>query len=388
MTTFDNLAVFTDPSTLPQPISPPLLSATLKTYPQDFIVDEVLDIDFSGAGEHLWLQVQKVNMNTAFAAQLLADWSQIPLKDVGYSGIKDKKAQTTQWFSLRLPKKELPTEPFADFILKQTLNDGETMTILAQQWHHKKLNRGTHQSNRFAIVLRDVVIENSAPDLTAKTLVLTQLQNIAKSGVPNYFGAQRFGIDGNNITSALRLFAKPLPQSKTSNKKSGKKRRAPNTAQSLALSAARSAIFNQILAARVIDDSWNQGKTGEIFNLAGSGSIFISDTIDEDIKSRLERFDIHPTAALWGKPSAKTSAAIADFETAIVKSDDLLTQLAEGLIRFEVQSQRRALRLLIEDFDSDWLDDQTLKLTFTLTKGSFATSVLASFVQQLHQPSS
>lgn len=375
-----------DPSKLPQPSKPPILAAKFKTTAQDFIVEELLEIEFGGTGEHLWLQIQKENMNTAFVAQMLADWAQIPLKDVGYSGIKDRKAQTMQWFSLRLPKKEMPSLPFTDFLQNQNLNDGEKVTILTQQWHLKKLNRGTHQQNRFTIVLREVNLDGKDNNPTAKDEVLNQLNAIAKSGVPNYFGAQRFGIEGNNIANALQLFAKPLSQSKTSNKKSGKKRRPPSPTQSLTISAARSAIFNQILAARVLENSWNQGKTGEIFNLAGSGSIFISDDIDEEIQERLACHDIHPTGALWGTPSAKTSAAIADFETAIIQKDALLSQLAAGLERFEVKSQRRALRLSIDSFDADWLDDKTITLSFSLPKGSFATSVLASLVQTLTQP--
>ncbi|WP_169392070.1 MULTISPECIES: tRNA pseudouridine(13) synthase TruD [Psychrobacter] len=375
-----------DTSKLPQPSKPPILTANFKTMAQDFIVEELLDIEFSNSGEHLWLQIQKQNLNTAFVAQMLANWAQIPLKDVGYSGIKDRKAQTTQWFSLRLPKKEVPALTFTDFLQNQSLNDGETLTILAQQWHLKKLNRGTHQQNRFTIVLREVSLDDKDNNPAAKDAVLNQLNAIAKSGVPNYFGTQRFGIEGNNIANALQLFAKPLSQSKTSNSKSGKKRRLPTPTQSLAISAARSAIFNQILAARVIDGSWNQGKSGEIFNLAGSGSIFVSYDIDEEIQERLACHDIHPTGALWGTPSAKTSAAIANFETEVIQKNALLSQLAAGLERFEVKSQRRTLRLTLSDFKADWLDDKTIMLSFSLPKGSFATSVLASLVQTLTQP--
>lgn len=386
-----DLQELADPSKLPQSTLPPILTANFKTMAQDFIVEELLEIEFSDSGEHLWLQIKKENMNTAFVAQMLADWAQIPLKDVGYSGIKDRKAQTTQWFSLRLPKKELPALPFNDFIQNKELNEGETLTILAQHWHLKKLNRGTHQQNQFTIVLRDIQIDGKNTDAADKAEVLNQINAIAKMGVPNYFGAQRFGIEGNNIAAALKFFAKPISANKKpQNKKpmgKGKKRRPLSPAQSLALSAARSAIFNQILAARVIDGSWDMGKSGEIFNLAGSGSIFISENLDDDIKARLISHDIHPTGALWGTPSAKSSALIADFETNIVKNNALLTELAAGLERFDMKSQRRALRLTLTDFNVHWLDDGAIQLTFKLPKGSFATSVLASFVQNLNQPS-
>ena len=370
----EHITSMSNTSALPQPQDAPIKSARYKATPTDFVVHEVMDIDFTEDGEHLWLHVQKVGMNTAFVAQLLSEWAEIPLRDVGYSGLKDRHALTTQWFSLRLPKKTAPSTPFAP----TDLNEGESVSILAEHWHNKKLSRGAHRANRFVITLRDIDADIKGVDTAA---VDSHLSHIAKVGVPNYFGVQRFGHHGNNVRDALHFLARP-PRPTKANK--GKKRRpAPRERDTLLLSAARSVIFNHILAARVRDGSWNTGLDGEVFNLAGSGSIFTSAQMDETLAERVHILDIHPTAPLWGTHNDKVSGAAAELEQAVIQGTPLLTALASGLERHELKAQRRALRLPIEALNWQWLDDG-LQLDFILPTGSFATSVLASIVNTLY----
>ena len=394
MTVQDNdITAAANTANLPQPIQPPLKRAIYKAHTTDFIVNELLPLEFTGEGEHLWLHIQKSGMNTAYLAKLLSEWADIPLRDVGYSGLKDRHALTTQWFSLRIPKKQLPDSEFAPV----DISTNESVTILEQQWHNKKLNRGTHRANQFIITLRDIEfadveaslsMQAPAPEqlLSAKQAVEQHLTTISQSGVPNYFGPQRFGRVGNNIREALSLFTRPVPEARRQPNKS-KHKRVPREQNSMELSAARSLIFNEILAARVRDGSWNTGLAGEVFNLDGSGSIFNSDEIDETLRMRIESGDIHPTAVLWGMGNEKVSGEAATIETDIVAQSTLLTQLATGLEQRDIKAQRRALRLPIEALSWEWQDKedgQILVLNFTLTTGSFATSVLASLVQELN----
>ncbi len=372
ISTIDIQAV-ADTAQLPQPALPPLQRATYKASATDFVVNEILPLEFTGEGEHLWLHIEKLGMNTAYLAKLLSEWADIPLRDVGYSGLKDRQALTTQWFSLRIPLRQLPDSEFAPI----DIGDNESVTILAQHWHNKKLNRGTHRANQFIITLRDIELEGDD-----KSSVEQHLANIGTTGVPNYFGPQRFGWNGNNIREALALFARPMPEKRPQPKKS-KRKRAPREQNSMELSAARSLIFNEILAARVRDGSWNTGLAGEVFNLDGSGSIFDSEAIDDALRTRVTSGDIHPTAVLWGMGNDKVSGQAAQLEKNVVNNSALLTQLATGLEQRDIKAQRRALRLPIEDMSWEWSDEQTLVLSFTLTTGSFATSVLASLVQQL-----
>lgn len=376
-----DFAAVTHSADLPQPMKPPIKQALYKAKPEDFVVNERLEVDFTGEGEHLWLHIKKSGINTAYLAKLLSEWADIPLRDVGYSGLKDRLALTTQWFSLRLPKKQKPDSDFAPVDIKEH----ETVKIIAEHWHNKKLNRGTHNANQFVITLRDIEFAKDQT-LGDKSSVEQHLQTISETGVPNYFGPQRFGFGGNNIREALNLFARPL-KSTSSAKKKNKRKSAVREQNSMELSAARSLIFNQILAARVQDGSWNTGLNGDVFNLNGSGSIFASEHMDETLQARLASGDIHPTAVMWGTGNDKVAGDAAELENTVVQQDALLAALATGLEQREVKAQRRALRLPVEDLSWRWADEQdgeqTLVLSFTLTTGSFATSVLASVVEHL-----
>lgn len=361
---------YTDSRKLPQPYMKSVISAKYKSIADDFIVEEIGHIDLTGTGEHLWMQIQKKGMNTTYVAKELAKWAKIPQRDVGFSGLKDRQAITTQWFSLRIPTSKLPDKNFSI----ANINDQEHITVLQQKWHNKKLNRGTHKFNRFIITLRDVQGDIESVDNT--------ISNIKEFGVPNYFGNQRFGKDGNNINSALEWF-----KFGTINKRNIKHNK---DLQSILLSTARSVIFNQILAHRVINNSWNKALTGEIYNLSGTGSIF-TNKLNIEIKNRIESLDIHPTGALWGIPSKSMPTESVDaIEKQVVSSSHILTELAEGLVNKKVKHARRPLRLLISDLSWQWIEDietQTskniLKLDFKLPTGSFATTVLHSLVDHL-----
>jgi tRNA pseudouridine13 synthase len=413
-----DFAAFTDPSQLPQPATLPIQQATHKICPEHFIVNEQLDIEFSGEGEHLWLFIQKTGMNTAHAAKLLAEWAGIPERDVGYSGLKDRQAVTTQWFSLRIPNRTLPEAPFNPVLTDDTVLNGqstvettiasesaspqEQIAVLEQHWHNKKLSRGAHKANQFILTLTEVQAD-------APAAVDSRLQQIAQEGVPNYFGAQRFGHGGNNISEALKWFhdeqlkAAPIapneqpeksePTAHTDNQrkdKRGKRNKERKISKrlreqhSMRLSAARSVIFNRILAARVSDGTWHSGLAGEVFNLAGTGSIFASEQLDATLLERVQAQDIHPTAPLWGLDNDKVTGVARQLEDEIIESEPVLTRLAQGLEAQKVKAQRRALRLVPQELAWQWLGDASLQLQFSLPTGSYATSVLYSLVQQLN----
>ncbi len=350
---------------LPSPYTPTIESALYKQQPSDFVVNEQLTIAFSETGEHLWLNLQKTGLNTNFVAKLLAQWAHIPIKDVGFSGLKDRHAVTTQWFSLRLPQKQAPQLDFANFVADK-LAASEHIQVLEQHWHHKKLGRGSHQANQFIITLQEV-IGNRAD-------IGHQLALIQTQGVPNYFGEQRFGHAANNLTAAIELF-----EHQTLN---GKKihRKYDQDKISLYLSAARSEIFNAILAKRVTVGNWQTPKLGDVMNLAGSNSIFVPDHIDDTLLQRLAAGDIHLTGAMWGEGNLKSFGDIAALERQVIADNPAYQQLAAGLIAFGLKQQRRPLRLLAKQLAWHWQDEHTLVLDFILPRGSFATTLLASLI--------
>ena len=159
--------------------------AVLKATAEDFQVDEVLDIPLTGEGEHLWLWVEKRGLNTEEAARRIAKAAGVPLRTVSYAGLKDRQALTRQWFSVQLPGKADPDMSSAE---------NDTLKILKTARHKRKLQRGAHSANGFTLRLTQLAGDTAAID--------ARLQLIAQHGIPNYFGAQRFGHNGGNVVDA------------------------------------------------------------------------------------------------------------------------------------------------------------------------------------------
>lgn len=293
---------------------PGLFAAQIRSAPDEFQVSEQLAVDFVGEGEHDWLRVRKTGANTHWVAEQLARQASVPVRDVGYAGLKDRHAVTEQWFSVRRRVRE------------PTSWDGfrvEGVDILEQQVHNRKLKRGAHTGNVFRIAVRGAVAAEPA-DIEARLSV------IAAQGVPNYFGEQRFGRHGSNIELGRAV----LDGRRVSRHKRG-----------IGISAIRSFEFNRELSLRVAAGSWNRLEPGDVANLDGSGSVFAVDEVTPELERRCAELDVHPCGTLPALPEVRADAA------------------------------HRPLRTRVADFRWE-LEDDVLWLDFGLGKGSYATSVL------------
>ena len=338
----------------PRALGGALGRACLRVEPEDFVVEEDLGFAPSGVGSHALLRVRKRNANTEWVARELARAAGCRPGDVGYAGLKDRHAIATQWFSLPLPRGTLGSAPDA---VTRALSDLAAIRhtdyeVLEAHAHTKKLPRGALAGNRFTIRLRDF----NVPD----TQVADRLNAIATHGVPNYFGPQRFGRDASNlkkITPDLRAI--------------------PQREQTYVLSAARSLIFNAVLAARVADGSWSTLEPGDVANLDARGSVFAVDAVDEQLQQRMAALDIHPTGPLWGRDELMSQGRIRtlEYDIASVYDDPCALVIAAGM-----RQERRALRLAVRDLTST-RQSADLTLRFWLTKGSFATTVLRELVE-------
>ena len=150
--------------------------------------------------------------------------------------------------------------------------------------------------------------------------------------------------------------------------------RVPREERSILLSAARSAIFNAVLAARVADGSWRTGRDGDVFQLDGTGSIFGPEPLDATLRERIASGDVHPTGPLWGRGELRTTGDVAALERGVV---DAHADLARGLEGAGLQQQRRALRVRVAALQHAW-HEQALELAFELPAGAYATTVLAA----------
>ncbi|MFO8025685.1 tRNA pseudouridine(13) synthase TruD [Thiohalophilus sp.] len=333
-------------SSLAHAFGQPAVQGLLRQQIDDFVVEEQLGFEPTGEGQHVWLWIEKRDRNTQDIALDLARHAGIKPNAVGFSGMKDRRAVTRQWFSLDLAGKEEP-----DW---EALND-KSLAVLQVTRHGKKLRRGVHKANRFVIILRD--IEGETDSLNER------LAQIRETGVPNYFGDQRFGRDEANLTQATQMFAGQRVNNRNK--------------RSIYLSAARSFLFNQLLSHRVSDHSWDRPQVGDVMQLAGTHSIFFPDSIDETIHQRMNEMDIHLTGSLWGRGEIKSGGAIRILEQQL--TDDYPDYCA-GLEQAGLKQERRSLRLVVRDLD--WkLEDQTLTLMFSLETGAYATVVIRECVE-------
>lgn len=325
----------------------PSQSATIRRSPDDFRVAEVLGFKCSGDGEHDFLYIEKTSTNTEWLSRQLGAFAGVSVKDVGYSGLKDRHAVTRQWFSV--PRWNRP---------EWSMFELDNVTVLDVDRNNKKLRRGAHRSNRFHIILRDFsdkmgqsALSSTRPGRQGAETLSERLQKIQLQGVPNYFGEQRFGRNAGNVELADAWAAgKRLPRQK----------------RSIAISTVRSFLFNEQLAARIRDGSWNTLLDGDVANLDGTNSVFDVDSVNDELQHRCSSMDIHPAAILCGDdtPSGLAPAGFEHWMGALQKA--------------RVKSSFRSMRLPVRDLE--WrIDNCDLTLDFALIRGSFATAVLREF---------
>ena len=312
----------------------------LKSKPEDFKVDEIPLVSPCGEGEHIYLHIKKTEVNTHWVAKLLAEKFGVKENDVSYAGQKDRYAITTQWFSIYAPKVEmlLDTLPFAD----------EDIEILQQTRHSKKLRRGDLVGNRFNITLKEIHSKTECSATELKQLIEDNLQKIKLSGVPNYFGLQRFGRGGGNMDQALAMLT-------------GKRREKNRQKKSMYLSAARSYIFNEVISARI-----QQGLWGKI--LAG----------DVDVENAQTDKAPLATAPLWGRGRLTSLDETLSLEQSVSGPH---YELCDGMEHAGLNQERRAIVSNIENMKWHWVSDTELNLSFALASGHYATSVLQELLQ-------
>ena len=336
----------------------PRATGIIRSEPEDFQVEEELGFDPTGDGEHLWINVSKRLLNTMDVVTMIGAATGINKKDIGFSGQKDRNAVATQWFSL--PHNNHPkslVDQLANFCSVRT-----DLKLNHTALHSTKLRRGTHRSNRFQIRIRS--FNGDRQDLESR------LGRICTDGAPNYFGPQRFGRKSRNLKTAVNLFG-------------GKVSGLDRNARSMAVSAARSWLFNQVLSERLGSMGSNEPVLGDAMQLDGSNAFFIHDGSDSSVVDRIRRHDIHITGPLWGLGELPTRGSVARFESSTVGKIRLLPA---GLEHAGLRQQRRALRMIPRELRWSVEQGHVLHLEFALTRGSFATALLRELFCQLEEP--
>lgn len=335
----------------------------------DFVVDEIPAYAPSGAGDHVYIHFRKRGLTTDEATKAIARALDVPLREMGVAGMKDKAAVTTQWMSV------LSRDPEAEARARALALPGVEVLDVAR--HGNKLRTGHLEANRFTIVVRDV-----AADALAE--VRAAFEKLAREGLPNAFGAQRFGRDGDNADRARSWLTG--------------KTRAPGDPKlrRLHFSALQSAIFNAVLDARVADGSWNVPVLGDLLKKEDTGGMFVCTDVQTD-RARAAEGAVCPTGPIVGDkmrwPEGEARALEERISAPLLEGIDLQRARSLG------EGTRRALRLRITEPSFEELmkcDDApgaasaehrgAFRVRFVLPKGAFATTVLAGFVDVSEPP--
>lgn len=315
--------------------------ALLKAEPADFIVDEQLDTSGCEGGEHLYLRLEKVGDNTEFVARQLAALAQCRHFDVGFCGLKDRHAVTRQWFSVYQPGLEG--------------EDSDLMSRIAETWPvldwcraQKKLRRSDHQGNGFRIVLSEVSGQ--------KESIEKALAGLGDHGCPNYFGPQRFGHQGGNLDRAIAMDPARMISGRGRNgKKRGRGRSASGSGESknvLYFSAARSWLFNEVLAHRVDTGTWREILDGEP-GLPGEPAAI--------------------TGPMWGDGGTDAGSIQGELERRVVSGSPKIESVFAVT---RMKPERRRLVMAPIAFRWEWLDTDRLLVSFSLPPGQYATTLL------------
>jgi len=323
-------------------------SGSIKLQVDDFKVVEQLGFDFTGAGEHLFLYIQKTGLTTHELINLIAEKLSVPARQIGYSGLKDKHAITRQWLSVQLPGcKQIPD-----------ITETDQFQILQTHWHDRKLRVGVHKSNQFDIKVRNVTGNDSQLSST--------IESIRCYGFANYFGEQRFGARGDNVEQALRIL-----------NNRHKSKRMTRTKRSLLISSLRSELYNRILSKRISREIWQQPIDGDVFVLAGSQSVF-AESLSSEINRRYREFDIHSGVSLFGTGDSRLSLSAMDIENEIFAAN---AEICETLLNQNLKRSFRANRAVTKNLEVQYFPEQAeIHIQVELKKGSYLTTLLNHFV--------
>ncbi len=340
---------------------------------KDFVVNEVPLYEFSEEGEHLILHIRKKDMTTWQMIKYLSGVTGVKERDFGYAGLKDKDGMTTQYISM--PKAK-----------EQSLDKLEhpKIKILDKTYHNNKIKIGHLKANHFFIRLKKI-------NKTDAKKLQEVVKIFKKMGFANYFGYQRFGVDGDNYEFAKKILRGEIKQ------REKKKRK-------FFISAYQSHLFNLWLSKRVeisklfgsfdvdeLDKLFNFPKEsikqikaqphffkmlpGELCHHYPYGRVFIC----EDLESESRRFfnkEITITGLLAGKRAKHSSGIAANFEKDIAKEADEFIDKMNGARRFAW--------IWVDDLEMRYREEEAwAELNFTLPKGSYATVLLEELTHQI-----
>ncbi|MEO0629530.1 MAG: tRNA pseudouridine(13) synthase TruD [Planctomycetota bacterium] len=333
------------------------IGGRLRERPEDFIVEELPLYEPCGEGEHLYLFVEKREMDTPELVDLLAEHFGVRRSAVGVAGRKDRHAVSRQHASVHLPGKH--EDDFGSI-------PDDRVAVLWTDRHTNKLRTGHLTGNRFNIRIRGV-------EMSGAVRAGQVLRDLANRGVPNLFGPQRFGAQRDNHREGRDLLLGRL------------RRRMPREKRRFLLNAMQSAMFNDVLFDRLSDDTWYTLREGDVALIHEGGAVFGVDETTDDLASRTAAFELSPSGPMWGTEMMRARGDTGEIELAALSRAGLSEDdLAESKHAELVPGVRRPLRVPLTDPDVEGGIDEHggyVRVAFDLPGGAYATAVLREIMK-------
>jgi tRNA pseudouridine13 synthase len=328
----------------------PGVGGTLRGVPEDFVVEEVPLYEAQGDGQHLYVNLTKVDLTTKDVQIALERLFGLSKGDVSFAGMKDKRARTTQTFSMLVGHK--PAE-FADAAAVK-IEANLPVTVNSVRFHRNKLKLGHLLGNRFVIRISDFSVPIAEAQFRAQVIV----ERLQAEGLPNYFGVQRLGESGVNARSGLAIVR-------------GEQSKRDRWLRRFLISAYQSYLCNRYLARRMEIGGFDRLLEGDVAKKYATGGMF--DVLDVGAEQpRYAEKEISFTAPLYGSRMWMAKGASGELEADVLQSAG--TTL-EDFSRAHIEGTRRMGRLLVTEL-SVAPDGESLVMRFELRKGAYATTLL------------
>jgi tRNA pseudouridine13 synthase len=327
------------------------IGGKIKAKPEDFIVEEIPAYEPSGTGEHLFIHLTKTGITTKEVQKVLARIFNTKRRDVEFAGIKDKHAIASQYFSVWLQANQNPE-------LAYNLEEELPVTINSFKFHERKLKKGHLRGNQF-----NIKILNPEVNLDEAITRVTEIKEKAsQQGIPNFYGDQRFGIEGDNPQQGLEILK-------------GERKVQNKWLRQFLLASFQSYLFNYYMVKRIKTGLFSELMTGDIAKKYDTGGIFIVEEQETEQK-RFDNKEICFTGPMFGKKMTQAKGEAFDFENSILEENEVTP---EELKKAKLTGTRRA-GIILPSIEAVKEEDG-IRVKFQLPKGSFATIVLREIMK-------
>ena len=331
----------------------PGVGGEIKIEPAHFVVEEIPLYEPSGEGQHVYVRLTREGWTTRALQNELAKLFGLRDVDVGCAGRKDKHARTTQTFSLNLPKAD-------EAKVARRIEEELPVELAWVRRHRNKIKAGHLLGNRFRILVL-------GPGTNALPQAEAVVQALRERGLPNFYGPQRFGREGDNAERGREiLFTGRGPRKRWLRR--------------LLLRAYQSALFNTWLVWRIERGWFERLLVGDVAKKLDTGGLFEVEDAQAE-QPRFERDEITYTGPIYGSRMWWASGEPGDLERAVLEQAGVTEEMLD---RAHLNGSRRRARLLLDDLTVEPHPDGLL-LTFSLPKGSYATTVLREVMKGSRQ---